>query len=226
MLGLEVAEEEGTRLRVEAEGGGEAVADGEAEEKGGAGEKTKLQERLVSVMEREHVNKVLERLGTIRGRPGMVRFRRLDDLGNKKANHGWMTAVNEAHGPVLRPQQFITCLRLRLGLAVVPYEGPAKCSECGREYNAEEMGPHALCCGRGQSVKGHNRVRDHLASLAKVSDGQTSTEQKVGSVDDAERENWRPADIRHKRLPIRRRRVGSSRCWHHVPNCSVAEGGR
>ena len=89
----------------------------------------------------------------------------------------------------------MTCLRLRLGLAVEPYDGAEKCSACGREYDAMSMGVHALCCAKGQSTKGHNRVRDHLASLAKVSDGRTSIEQKVGGGVDAERENWRPADI-------------------------------
>jgi hypothetical protein len=78
---------------------------------------------------------------------------------------------------------------------VEPYEGSAKCGECEREVGAEWMGVHALCCAKGQSVKGHNRVRDHLADLAKISDSGTSTEQKVGSAADAVAENWRPADI-------------------------------
>ena len=202
MLGLEV--DDRGRGRAGAGGSGEradGMADGEAVDPGG-GRKTRLQERLVNALEREQVDMVLEGLKQPKGERDLVRRRRLADLGSERTKHGWLTAVNSAHGPVLRPNQFLTCLRIRLGLPVEPFAGIGKCSECGKKYTAEGMGPHALVCAKGQSVKGHNRIRDHLADLAKISDGTTSTEQKVGSAADEDAENLRPADILTSASPL------------------------
>ena len=195
MLGLEV--EWGERERGGREGDrrvADPLADREAEEAGDM-TKARLQERLVGAIEREQVDLVMDGLKGSKSEADVMRRRRLADLGNAESKHGWLTAVNPAHGPVLRADQFITCLRMRLGMAPESYDGAAKCSACDREVTAEWMGIHALCCAKGQSVKGHNRVRDHLADLAKISDATTSTEQKVGSAAGAAAENWRPADI-------------------------------
>ena len=77
-----------------------------------------MQERLVNAMEREQVDMVLRGLQDSNRGSDVLRRRRLRDLGNEDTKRGWLRAVNSAHGPVLRPQQFIRCLRLRLGLPV------------------------------------------------------------------------------------------------------------
>ncbi len=197
-----------------AAGGGEAVAadpddpgggrrpNNDTGQGDGAPPHTKrLQHQLVLAFERQQVRLVINGLRGLRG-PPFIRYKRLIDLGNIDTKHGWMQAINPAHGPVLRPPQFITCLRLRLGLPVVSYDGAARCSECNIPFSADAIGDHALCCARGQSVIGHDRVRDLLANLALISDPSTAIEQRDAPATGSGASRTRPADILIRASPI------------------------
>ncbi len=80
-----------------------------------------------------------------------------------------------------------------------------KCAECELRMEAEDVGRHALLCAKGKRTIGHNRVRDHLADLARLSDGRTQTEVgwaaavSAGGVDGDAR---RPVDILTSAAPL------------------------
>lgn len=128
-----------------------------------------------------------------------TRYCRLNELSSKHTNHSWMWAINPAHGLVLLPDHFLTALRLRLGIRVASYAGSVGCGECGRMCTAEQLGDHALLCGKGQRTILHDRVRDLVADLAKLSDSTTRTEvawrSAVDAMIDGQHTELRPADI-------------------------------
>jgi len=203
-------------------GGGGAEGDGG----GQAGGSKRLQNRLITALEREQVDQVLHGLAVRADPPGFLRHARLADLSNAQTKHGWLSAVNSAHGPVLQPQQFITCLRLRLGLPVAAYSGPERCTACLGQFTDDAIGPHALCCARGQATVGHNRVRDHVADLAKISDSNTSIEESSAAAIGSDA-RVRPADILTSATPLGR--AGSAAldigiCCPHT-RVSVRRGG-
>jgi hypothetical protein len=154
-----------------------------------------LQHSLVAAIEEQHVKQVIEGLRGSKEERDLVRYLRLCDLGSSNTKHGWLSAVNPAHGPVLSAEQFVIALRLRLGIPVVEYSGAEECSECGGRFAAESMGNHALVCARGKMVIGHNWVRDHLANLAMVSDGETSIEATCVEAFEHSEQRQRPGDI-------------------------------
>lgn len=192
VLGIQMEEDDGGR-----EGGARGTErQGEGEDPGGGGGGRKLQHDLVQALEREQFDRVVESLAEVDGDGARIRRARLIDLANRETKHGWLEAVNRAQGPVLLPQQYITAVRLRLGLAVTKYAGSAECAECGREKEDHEIGNHALCCAKGRSVQGHNKIRDILADLARVSDGGTSTEEGERVIgQDGREQRLRPADV-------------------------------
>src|SRR5208282_2976158 len=98
----------------------------------------------------------------------IMRHRPLADLGSADTVHSWLWAVNPAHGFVLHPDDYVTALRLRLGLDAAEYMGAEPCGECELPVTADDFGPHALLCARGRRTVGHNRIRDHLADLARA----------------------------------------------------------
>lgn len=160
------------------------------------GNRRRLQHALVTTIERRDVDGVLAELEKSDNEHNRRRHRRLCDLGDERTNHEWLSAINPAHGPTLTKDQYILALRLRLGVPVTTYEGVAGCRECSKTFSAAEIGDHALCCAKGRSVMGHNRIRDHLADLARISDPGTATEVAVGEalLGDDDRAK-RPADV-------------------------------
>ena len=183
------------RRNEEASDGREEGRRGKEDEGDGSGGKGgRLQHCLVEAIEREQVEMVLTGLRAKTDRPGITRYLRLADLCSKSTKHGWLGAANLAHGYVLKPDQFITNLRLRLGLPVLDYEGVAPCAECDKPFSAEDIGNHAMCCAKGRSVEGHNRIRDHLADLARIVDSSTSIEEPCAAAT-ASVARKRPADI-------------------------------
>jgi hypothetical protein len=162
----------------------------------------RLQHQLVEALEAYEARRVREGLSSQRDSERLTRHRRLVDLAHKDTDHGWLWAVNPAHGLVLRPDAFVTALRLRLGVSVASYPGVEKCGECEGPFTASDIGNHALVCARGQRVVGHNRIRDHLADLAKVSDSTTATEVAWATALGSGIDGRRPADILTSASPM------------------------
>jgi hypothetical protein len=189
----------------ESGGGGGGDGGGEKKEERRSERGPRLQHRLLAALDDEALKGVLTGLGARREAAAIVRHRRLADLGSSQTNHDWLWAVNPAHGYVLHPDDYAVAVRLRLGLSVVEYEGEMKCGECELRIEADDVGRHALLCAKGKRTIGHNRIRDHLADLARLSDGRAQTEvgwaaavRGGGGDGDARR----PADILTSAAPV------------------------
>jgi hypothetical protein len=115
--------------------------------------------------------------------------RRLDDLRDKHQDHSWLLVLNPATDVVLAEDDWIIAARLRLGCAAV--SGEHICSSCGsRVLDAQAY--HALCCARGESTRGHNRVRNNMHAGFSVSDPGAAMEVE-GLIPSSP--TLRPADI-------------------------------
>ena len=68
-----------------------------------------------------------------------------------------------ALGLHLKPVEFCTAVKLRLGCAV--YDSDAPCPACQRP--SDKQGDHALCCNSwGERISRHNWLRDHIFAMA------------------------------------------------------------
>jgi hypothetical protein len=92
---------------------------------------------------------------------------RLADLRDKHQEHSWMWALNPATGPVLPQEDWLRAMRLRLGCTQLSSE--VLCASCGRRV-LDKPAYHALCCARGESTRGHNRVRNVMHAGFSASD--------------------------------------------------------
>jgi hypothetical protein len=174
---------------------GDLVADASGEAK--AAPHAGLQHRILA-----HVDalRLREQIGPLRAAPRNAlpmmdaeRLVRLQDLADRSTSHDWIWAINPAHGPILSPNEYITAVRLRLGLPVATYLGDRPCAECGEPFAAAHIGLHALLCAKGRRILRHNRLRDHLHTLARASDPASRLEAAL--VDSPDVENRRPADL-------------------------------
>ena len=77
----------------------------------------------------------------------------------------WLNAVPvKALGLHLRPREFTSSLKYRLGMRVYPSVG--SCIACGQE--SDEYGDHSIgCSSEGERIFRHNALRDALHSTAK-----------------------------------------------------------
>ena len=116
-------------------------------------------------------------------------LRRLADLRDPHQDHSWMRSLNPAVGAVVAADKWPTAMRIRLGCAFAPTE--RLCAACG-ERVLDRQGYRALCCARGESTKGHYRVRDALVAPFAAADATTACEVP-GLVPSAP--ELRPADI-------------------------------
>ncbi len=115
--------------------------------------------------------------------------RRLSELRDPRVSHGWLWALNPAHGPRVRQDRFWTCLRIRLGVDII---GDAVlCPRCNKQV-LDTACVHALCCAPGESTRGHNRTRDSALQLVSAADPSAEVEVP-GLIPD--RPTLRPADI-------------------------------
>jgi len=116
-------------------------------------------------------------------------LRRISDLSEKDASHEWLWAAHPHKGRPLENEEFVTAARLRLGCG-----SPEEASICGNCGTAAIgcNGEHSLLCAKGESTKGHNRVRDELYSMARPIDSRTESEPG-GLIPSHPR--LRPADI-------------------------------
>jgi len=87
-----VGEQGGSRTPDSNRGGGGAEGDGG----GQAGGSKRLQNRLITALEREQVDQVLHGLAVRADPPGFLRHARLADLSNAQTKHSWLSAVNSS----------------------------------------------------------------------------------------------------------------------------------
>ena len=88
---------------------------------------------------------------------------RLASLGLPHAGDWLNVPPIPALGLHLRPQEFISTVKYRLGVPVYDTEGP--CPACLRP--SDKFGDHALCCGhQGERIARHNHLRDALYDMA------------------------------------------------------------
>jgi hypothetical protein len=157
-----------------------------------------LQHDLLKALDEREVRDVLEGLRGSSDPAAVARGLRLADIASKNSHHDWLWAINPAHGFVLSSDSFCSALRIRLGLPLASYVGALPCAECGGGVEADDLGRHALLCAKGKRTIGHNMLRNHVASLAHISDPCTRTEVSWASpipVDGAIVGRQRPADI-------------------------------
>ena len=88
---------------------------------------------------------------------------RLASLGLPYAGAWLTTPPIAALGLHLQPSEFTLVSRYRLGIKVYEQDGP--CPACLQF--SDSLGDHALCCGHyGERITRHNRIRDHIFSVA------------------------------------------------------------
>jgi hypothetical protein len=166
----------------------------------------RLQHKLLTILDSDELSSVLTALRLSKSPEHVARHRRLTDLAGDGTSHEWLWAINPAHGFVLPPDDYSTAIRLRLGLPVASFAGSLPCNECGLELTENDVGQHALLCARGRRVIGHNRIRDHVAALAKISDRTTQIEVACESAMNADGvvplNGPRPADILTSAAPL------------------------
>ena len=114
---------------------------------------------------------------------------RLTDLRDEHQEHSWMWALNPVTEPVLPEEDWLRAMRLRLGCDLISTD--VLCASCGARVLDKGM-YHALCCARGESTRGHNRVRDVMRAGFAAADAGASAEGLglIPSMPDL-----RPADI-------------------------------
>ena len=117
--------------------------------------------------------------------PGLRQF---DDLRAAGTDHTWLWALSNADGSEVRPREFCTAVRLRLGADIISTE--AVCACCGGQLDRRCF--HALRCAPGESTRGHIWVASTLVDASSLSDPSTVAEPRglVGS-----RPGLRPADL-------------------------------
>ena len=111
---------------------------------------------------------------------------RLSDLAHKDANHDWLWSAHPHKGKPLEAHEYVVAVRLRLGCG-----GPDDPGNCGVAVIGSN-GEHGLLCAKGESVRGHNHVRDELHSMARAVDSSAETEPE-GLIPSHPR--LRPADV-------------------------------
>ena len=168
---------------------------------------TRLQHDIVDAIEAHSLKSTLIRLGHSTDPSAAIHLRRLADLSSSHSHHDWLWSINPVHGPVLHPDSYRTALRVRLGVPVIDSDSLIPCSECNVSFPADSFSNHALLCARGRRVIGHNAIRDHLASFARLSDSSARTEVPWASAADlasspSDANNKRPADILTRATPF------------------------
>ncbi len=100
-----------------------------------------------------------------------------------------MWALNPVTEPVLPEEDWLRAMRLRLGCAHLSHD--LLCASCG-ERVLDRKAYHDPCCARGESTRGHNRVRDVMHSGFVASDPGASVEV-LGLI--PSHPDRRPADV-------------------------------
>ena len=145
-----------------------------------------LQQRLCAVVDDLRVDELSERMEASH-RWGDKR--RLHELRDPSVSHDWLWAINPAYGSHVPDEDYVTCVRLRLGAPII--DDAVVCHRCGAAI-LDRACSHALCCSLGEATKGHNKVRDDILRVVHIADSTAETEVQ-GLIPDAP--SLRPADI-------------------------------
>ena len=115
---------------------------------------------------------------------------RLNSLGVPRSSDWLNTLPSKALGLHLKPLEFTTMVRYRLGLPVFQAEGP--CPACGR--HSDRLGDHALgCAQQGERIYRHNALRDIVFQSAQQACLSPTREERFLIT---ERESERPGDVK------------------------------
>ena len=99
--------------------------------------------------------------------------RRLAELRDPTVSHDWLWALNPAHGATVPPEEFATCVRVRLGAFLT--DEPSICARCG-VCIADRTAAHGLCCAAPEATRGHYSARDSLLNFVHLADPSATTE--------------------------------------------------
>ena len=105
----------------------------------------------------------------------------------------WIKAIpNEKLGLAMQKQDFITSVRIWLGIPIFPSHPNAQRCVCG--HVLDTFGDHALSCGSGPTrTKRHDSLRDILWHALLTDNSDVKKEQRTGRQDSSHR----PGDIYH-----------------------------
>ena len=116
---------------------------------------------------------------------------RLNSLGMMRAGDWLNTVPSKALGLHMRPLEFLTSVKYRLGLPVFIVEGP--CTACGRP--SDRYGDHALgCAQQGERLSRHNTLRDAIYQAAQQAVLSPTREERY-LLSQQGRELERPGDV-------------------------------
>jgi hypothetical protein len=158
-------------------------ADGASEERPGA---PRIQKRLSALIDDSKLSALKARFIDTGSTEDVMRLNELDD---EHQEHTWLWALNTVTEPVLAQEDWIAAVRLKLGSPQLSSE--ILCGSCG-ERVLDRQAYHALCCARGESTRGHNRVRDCLHAGFVASDPGAAIEVQ-GLI--PSQPSLRPADV-------------------------------
>ena len=133
---------------------------------------TGLQRSLMSVFDSEHLDRLSEQLLQAQR---WEDARRLRELRDPSVSHDWLWCLNPAHGPHVPEQDYLACIRIRIGASFI--DEPMLCPRCGNAVLGSSCA-HALNCARGECNKGHYKVVDAVLQLVNVADSNADTEER------------------------------------------------
>ncbi len=146
----------------------------------------RLQKQLAKVLDGQALERLSDSFEELRSWPDMCRIRELRD---PNVSHEWLWSLSSSTGGKIRPHEFVTAVRARLGAC---HSDEAQvCGCCGSAI----LGPfctHAFCCAPGERTRGHNDVRDALLDFARLGDS-TAEPEVLGLI--ASAPDLRPADV-------------------------------
>ena len=145
-----------------------------------------LQRQLCRVLDGKRRARLCEKWRTAGREEDAIR---LEDLADSHQDHTWVGAEHPERGPGLSSNEWVTAIRLRLGLDFLASD--RLCSACGKSI-LDTRCSHALCCAKGESTRGHNQVRNFL--LAAFAPADPGAEAEVPGLAPSQ-PTWRPADI-------------------------------
>ena len=111
--------------------------------------------------------------------------------GEEIANMSFRAVSNENLGLAFSKHEFITSVRIWLGIPIFPSHPNAQRCVCG--HIVDQFGDHVLSCGNGPlRTKRHDGLRDIIWHALHTDNSEVKKEQRIGG-----RDLHRPGDIYH-----------------------------
>ena len=99
--------------------------------------------------------------------------KRMEDLGHADTDHTWMWSLRQSKQENLPTEEFVTCMRLRLGVPLM--EDDRTCVYCN-DVVMDMHGHHCHVCAGAESTRGHTAVKDVVLDLAIKADPAAESE--------------------------------------------------